>query len=85
MAPRIINEPIIVHEGINSDPAAFIWRRRLYRIINILSRWHEPSAWWNGEPVRYLVRVSAAGRSGIEGVYELCRNGKDWLLSRLLD
>ena len=80
---RIVNEPIIVHLDTSSKVTAFIWRRRLYRIKDMLSWWREPSEWWQDEPVRLLVRVTAASRN--EGIYELCRMGTGWFLSRIFD
>jgi hypothetical protein len=62
---------------------AFIWRRRLYRVTNTLGWWREPSEWWNGEPVRLLVRVTAANKA--TGIYDLCKIDSSWFLSRLLD
>ena len=83
MVSKIINEPITAHVNSNSVLTAFIWRRRLYRVIDILSCWREPSEWWNRESVRLLVRVTAVDNA--TGVYELCKIDADWFLSRLLD
>jgi hypothetical protein len=80
---RIINESITVHLGANSAIETFIWRRRLYRVINILSWWREPSQWWNGESKRFLVRVTATNLS--PGIYELCKADDGWFLHSLLD
>ena len=80
---RIINEPITVHISDNSTPSAFIWRRRLYRVIDILSWWREPSEWWDGKTVQLLLRVTAANKS--TGVYELRKLDANWFLSRVLD
>jgi len=80
---RLINEPITVHLGEDSLPTAFIWRRRLYRVINVLSWWREPSGWWHDEPVRFSIRVTASHKT--EGLYELSRSNSHWLLERLLD
>ena len=83
MVSKIIDEPIMVHLDVNSRVTAFIWRRRLYRIKDILSWWREPSEWWQEKPVRLLVRVSAVG--GSEGIYDLCRTGISWFLHRIFD
>ena len=81
---KIINESIAVHMHDGSVPSAFIWRRRLYRVIEVLSCWREPARWWDGETVRLQVRIIAT--SGIStGFYELARRDKDWFLYRLLD
>ena len=83
MVSRHIDEPITVHINRGSIPTAFIWRRRLYRVVEILSWWREASEWWNGEPVRTLIRVTADCRGA--GTYELCKSGPDWSLHRVLD
>jgi hypothetical protein len=80
---KFIDEPITVHVSKESGPTAFIWRKRLYRVIEILSWWREPSEWWNGESVKVLIRVTAECKS--TGTFELCRHGADWSLHRLLD
>jgi hypothetical protein len=80
---RCIDEPITVHVNRESVPTAFIWRRRLYRVVETLSCWREASEWWNGEPVRVLIRVTAERRGA--GIYELCRSGTSWFMHRVLD
>jgi len=80
---RQIDEPITVHVSRESVPTAFIWRRRLYRVVEILSWWREASEWWSGEPVRILIRVTAEQR-GV-GIYELCKSGSRWFLRRVFD
>jgi len=80
---RRIDEPITVHVSRESVPTAFIWRRRLYRVVEILSWWREASEWWNGEQVRILIRVTAE-RQGT-GIYELCKSDSIWFLRRVLD
>lgn len=83
MVSKYIGEPITVHVSKEFKPTAFIWRKRLYRVIEILSWWREPSDWWNGEPVRMLIRVTAECKS--PGIYELCKSTSAWSLHRLLD
>jgi hypothetical protein len=80
---RQIDEPITVHISRESVPTAFIWRRRLYRVVEILSWWREAAEWWNGEQVRVLIRVTAEWRGA--GTYELCRSDSAWFLHRVLD
>jgi len=80
---RQIDEPITVHISRESVPTAFIWRRRLYRVVEILSWWREASEWWNGEQVRILIRVTAERKGA--GTYELCKSDSIWLLRRVLD
>lgn len=80
---RYIDEPITVHVNHEMRPTAFIWRKRLYRVSGILAWWREAADWWNGEPVKMLIRVTAECRGA--GTFELCRHGADWSLRRLLD
>lgn len=80
---KLIDEPITVHQDKDSAVTAFIWRRRLYRVIDVYDQWREPAEWWNGEEMRLFCRVSA--KSSSAGVYELCQVGKNWFLSRVLD
>ena len=83
MVSRQIDEPITVHISRESVPTAFIWRRLLYRVVEILSWWREASEWWNGEQVRILIRVTAERKGA--GTYELCKSDSIWLLRRVLD
>jgi len=80
---RLIDEPIIVHINRDAVPAAFIWRRRLYRITEVLSWWRVPGAWWNGESIRLFLRVTAVHRTA--GNYELRSNDGEWYLHVVLD
>lgn len=80
---RFIDEPITVHVSKELRPTAFIWRKRLYRVTEILYWWREPAEWWNGETVNLLIRVNAEWRS--QGIYELCRSSSGWYLHSMLD
>ena len=80
---KLIGEPIRTHTGRDTLPAAFIWRKRLYRVVEVLGWWREPDDWWDEKPVRLFVRVNA--RSSSEGTYELCQLGDSWFLQRILD
>ena len=80
---KLIAEPISVHIDKDSKMTAFIWRRRLYRVLNILSWWREPAEWWDDKPVRLLVRVIAANTT--TGTYELCQVEAKWFLHNLID
>ena len=79
---RLIAEPIEVFAR-GGWPQRFIWRRRVYTVTELVGRWREPGAWWDGEPVREFFRVTA-GRGSL-GVYELCREDGRWFLHRVLD
>ena len=80
---KLIDEPIKVHQNKDSMITAFIWRKCLYRVLEIIDWWREPSEWRDGEAVRLFFRVNARGSS--TGTYELCKLGEDWFLSRVLD
>ena len=80
---KLIGEPIKVHQNKDTMITAFIWRKRLYRVLEVLGWWREPSDWWNGKSVRFFIRVDAKNSS--IGTYELCKLGKVWFLSRVLD
>ena len=80
---RYIYEPITIHINKEFKPTAFIWRKRLYRIIEIISWWREPGQWWDGEPVRLFLRVNAECQR--VGIYELCKSDRDWFMANVLD
>ena len=80
---KLINEPIKVHQDKGSIITAFIWRRRLYRVLEVIDWWREPAEWWNEKAVCVFFRVNARGSS--TGTYELCKLGEEWFLSRVLD
>ena len=80
---KLIGEPIEVHQINDSTVTAFIWRKRLYRVLEVIDRWREPSEWWHGNTMPLFFRVNAKNSSA--GIYELCKLGEDWFLSRVLD
>lgn len=80
---KLIGEPIKVHQDRDSMVTAFIWRKRLYRVLEVIDWWREPSEWWDGKAVRLFFRVNA--RNSSSGIYELYRLGEEWFLSRVLD
>ena len=62
-------------------PAAFLWRKRRWRVDRVLQRWSIDSGWWNAElhiDRRYF-RVVAEGR-----VFDLFydRRQRRWFLAR---
>jgi hypothetical protein len=64
-------------------PAAFVWRKRRWRVDRILQRWSIDTGWWSDElhiDRRYL-RVVAEGR-----VFDLFydRRQRRWFLARAL-
>ena len=80
---KLIGEPIKVHQDKDSTVTAFIWRKRLYRVLEVIGWWREPSDWWNDETIRLFVRVNAKNSS--TGSYELYKLGEEWFLSRVFD
>ena len=80
---KLIDEPIKVHKKKDSTITAFIWRKRIYRVLEVIHWWREPSKWWNEEAIRHFVRVTA--KNSRTGIYELYKLGEEWFLSRVLD
>ena len=80
---KLIGEPVKVHGKEDSAIDAFIWRKRLYRVNEVISWWWEPDEWWNGKVERFFIRITATNSS--TGTYELYRLGREWFLHRVLD
>ena len=80
---KLIGEPIKVHQNKDSAITAFIWRKRLYNVLEVIGWWREPSEWWNGKAIRLFIRVNA--RNSSTGTYELHKFGEGWFLHRVLD
>jgi len=80
---KLIGEPIKVYQNKDSTITAFVWRKRFYRVLEVIGWWREPSEWWNGRAIRLFIRVNAKNAS--IGTYELCKLGKEWFLHRVLD
>jgi len=97
---RRVREPVDVVRR-DDAPAQFLWRGRLFAVREVLARWSETGAWWEGaagegvagagdvaDPERDFWRVEAGrGRIGRTGVYDLCLDTDrgQWSLSRVLD
>jgi len=80
---KLIGEPVKVRGNKDSSLTAFIWRKRLYRVNEVIGWWREPAEWWHGKAVRFFVRVMATNSS--PGAYELYKLGEEWFLHRVLD
>jgi len=80
---KLVGEPVKVHTNKDSILTAFIWRKRLYRVVEVLSWWREPTEWWNGKAMRFFVRVNA--KNSNTGTYELYQLGESWFIHRVLD
>lgn len=83
MMAKLIGEPVKAQINKDSMLTAFIWRKRLYRVVEVLGWWREPSEWWSGKAMRFFVRVNAKNSS--VGTYELYQLGERWFLHRVLD
>jgi hypothetical protein len=82
---KLIGEPVKVHEDKDSVMTAFIWRKRLYRVLEVAGWWREPSEWWSGKVMRLFIRVNAKNSRTGTGTYELYKLGEQWFLSRVID
>lgn len=82
---KLIGEPVKVNEDKDSVMTAFIWRKRLYRVLEVVGWWREPPEWWNGKAMRFFVRVNAENSGAYTGTYELYKLGEQWFLSRVID
>jgi hypothetical protein len=80
---KLIDEPVKVQQNNGSIITAFTWRKRLYRVLDVVGWWREPSEWWNGKTMRLFIRVNA--QNSITGTYELYKLEGQWFLSRVLD
>ena len=80
---KLIDEPIRVHQNKDSVITAFIWRKRLYKVLEVLGWWREPSEWWNGQTLLLFMRVNARNSSTV--TCELYQLKEKWFLSRVLD
>ena len=74
-------------------PEQFVWRRRRYRVLEVVQRWVEVGFWWRAaraadeEYDMWRVEAAAERRRGHVGQYDLCRHrGTDrWFLVRAFD
>jgi hypothetical protein len=80
---KLVNESVVLHRNGGFKITAFIWRKRLYKVEDVIGWWREAPMWWLGEPVRCFLRVTA--RSSSIGVFELCKVNGEWFLYRVLD
>ncbi len=94
---RRYDEPIAVRSGeVAGEPAPveFLWRRKLWRVLGVETRWRETADWWSlkesddllAEAEVYRV-LASSGRSSLPGVYELAHPvaGDAWFLRAVVD
>ena len=100
---RRYDEPIEVRSerldtpsGDDVGPAQFVWRRRLWKVLEVENRWFETADWWTRPGDDLLAEaevwrvVAMAGRSSLPGVYDLAHTTTvtgepDWRLRAVLD
>lgn len=93
---RRYDEPIAVRSGEvdgRQGPVEFLWRSRLWRVLDVETRWRETADWWTHPGDDLLAesevwRVLAShGRTATPGVYELAHPvaGGDWFLRSVVD
>ncbi|MFT3861710.1 DUF6504 family protein [Micropruina sp.] len=61
---RRYDEAIEVRQGLvggDEGPAQFLWRRRLWKVLELQTRWVETADWWNSTQVRVARGEDAAG------------------------
>ena len=80
---KLVGESIQVYRNKDSAITAFIWRKRLYKVSDVICWWREPAEWWNDKVIRLFIRVNAKNSS--TGTYELYKLGEEWFLDRVLD
>lgn len=74
-------------------PRQFLWRRKLWRVLSVETRWKETADWWSHPGDDLLAEsevwrvVAASGRSADPGVYELAHPvaGDSWLMRAVVD
>lgn len=92
---RRYDEPVEVRSAeVDGEvgPAQFLWRKRLWKVLEVQTRWSETAAWWV-HPGDDLLResevwrvVAASTRASEPGVYELaCAGGVEWRLRAVID
>ncbi len=100
---RRYDEPIAVRSGeVGGEPAPvqFLWRRTLWRVLEVETRWRETADWWSvparggegadgdllAESEVYRV-LASSGRTALPGVYELAHPvcGEEWFLRAVVD
>lgn len=94
---RRYDEPIAVRSGEVDGaigPVEFLWRRRLWKVLDVETTWRETADWWSAPQQDDLLaeseiwRVLAApSRAVVPGVYELAHPvaGDDWFLRAVVD
>ncbi len=93
---RRYDEPIEVRSGEVDGaigPIQFLWRRALWRVLSVETRWKETADWWSRPGDDLLAEsevwrvVASSGRTARAGVYELVHPvaGDRWVLRAVVD
>lgn len=93
---RRYDEPIEVRSGEVAGevgPVEFLWKRRLWRVLEVESTWRETADWWSRPTDDLLAEstvwrvLAASGRTAVPGVYELAHpvSGGEWYLRAVAD
>lgn len=99
---RRYDEPIEVRSGDVDGaigPVQFLWRRKLWRVLSVETRWKETADWWDlrdrrGDDEGDLLAesevwrvIASSGRLSTPGVYELAHpvSGDEWWLRAVVD
>ncbi|MFV0406616.1 MAG: DUF6504 family protein [Propioniciclava sp.] len=93
---RRYDEPIEVrsrHVDGAVEPVQFLWRRKLWQVLSVETRWRETADWWAHPGDDLLAEseiwrvVAAASQSALPGVYELAHpvSGGAWLMRAVVD
>lgn len=82
-------EPIIVEVDQDEQPARIIWRRKVYRVQEVLELWFYAGEWWLTPMLRgyfrkyYRVQAAIVGQAPLS--MEIYRERNRWHLSKVLD
>jgi len=76
------DEPIRVERDAGM-PAAFSWRGRRYRVVDVIGRWRIEDRWWTSGREREYWRVEAGGGMVCDLYHD--RVDDRWHLERLWD
>lgn len=97
MVRRYRDINIAVKTNDLSQPVEFNWRRRYYRVCEVVGTWVERDSWWveSGQPEqRIFWRVEAQLKTRVEkrgcaqlGTYDLsvADSGVHWVMERVWD
>jgi hypothetical protein len=78
---RLVREPVDVTVAAG-QPSTFLWRNRLYQIVECADNWRDTGEWWAGEHPKDFWRV----RTDSGGVFDIySEQGEAWVLYKSKD